>query len=103
MSAWWWRIETRCDWDWLTRHSAEGTKLLNDLVARILSIAGILESSAEIKLAELKQQYPDAQTALDKFLEWVRPQLEAVLDPKTAAGLLAKVAAELAGGHPSYD
>jgi hypothetical protein len=77
--------------------------VLNDLVARILAIAGILESSAELKLSELKAQYPDTQTAVDKFLEWVKPQLEVVLDPQTAAGLLAKVAAELASGHPGYD
>lgn len=73
------------------------------LVLKILDLAGVLKGDAETKLNELKAEFPELADVVNEFGEWLLPQLEAVVDPATAQGLVRKVAAELMSGAPGYN
>lgn len=77
--------------------------MLSSLLINILGIGGILERDADRKLEELRDKHPEASEWISKFQDWVYPQLANILDPATAGGLVKKIGAELASGHPSYD
>ena len=77
--------------------------MLSAFLYKLLEAAGVLQAEADAKFAELKASEPTLEGAIQKFQDWVWPQLAPLTNPDAAIALMKQIGKELASGHSGYD